>query len=297
MMTHSKMITRGLAAALCLSAALPALAQQAREPVDITRTDLGNGIYMLEGAGGNVGVSIGEDGVFIIDDQFDYMSESILANIRELSDGPLKYVINTHWHGDHIGGNENMHKAGATIIASDNVRTRMKAGSTEGRVVPPASKEALPALTFNDHFSLHMNGQHVRLIWVPSAHTDGDSMVRFLDSNIVHTGDTFLVGRYPFIDTNSGGSALGYIGNLEKLLSVIDDETIVMPGHGAVSAKADVQKLYDMLIEIQSTVVALRAAGQTDAQILEVATFPQWKDMEWHLGSANKLVTALLAEL
>lgn len=291
------MITRCLGAALYLSVAVTTTAQQAPTPAEITRTDLGHGIYMLEGAGGNVGVSIGEDGVFIIDDQFDYMSESILANIRELSAAPLKYVINTHWHGDHIGGNENMHEAGATIIASDNVRVRMKAGSTQGRIVQPATKEAMPSLTFNDHLSLHMNGQNVRLIKVANAHTDGDSVVRFLDANIVHTGDTFLVGRYPFIDVSSGGSALGFISNLKTLLSVIDEDTIVMPGHGAVSAKADVQKLYDMLTEIQSHVTALRTAGMSDEQIIASATFAQWKDMEWHLGSAKMFVTALLEEI
>lgn len=290
-------VTRCLCAALCLSTGFISFAQQAPTPAEITRSNLGHGIYMLEGAGGNVGVSIGEDGVFIIDDQYDYMSEAILANIRELSDEPLKFVINTHWHGDHVGGNAHMHKAGATIIASDNVRARMKEGSTEGRVVPPASKEALPSVTFNDHLSLHMNGQHVRLIWVPSAHTDGDAVVRFMEANIVHTGDTFLVGRYPFIDVNSGGSALGYISNLGKLLSVIDEETIVMPGHGPVSAKADVKKLYDMLKEIQTKVTLLRSVGQSDEQIIASAKFEQWKDMEWRLGSAKMFVMALLEEV
>lgn len=272
-------------------------AQQTREPVEIKRTDLGNGIYMLEGAGGNVGVSIGEDGVFIIDDQFDYMSESILANIKEISDQPLKYVFNTHWHGDHTGGNENMHKAGGTIVAHDNVRTRMQAGSNGSRVVEPAVAEALPVITFSDEMSLHLNGNHIKVIYVPSAHTDGDAMVHFTDHNILHTGDTMLLDRYPFIDFESGGSALGYIDNLENILGMIDENTKVMPGHGALCGKAEVQTLFDMVNSIKTDITKLIAQGKNDTDIIAASTYPQWQELEWRLGSAEAFVTRLLVEL
>jgi glyoxylase-like metal-dependent hydrolase (beta-lactamase superfamily II) len=274
-----------------------ASAQEAKEPVQIKRSDLGNGIYMLEGAGGNVGVSVGDDGVFIIDDQFDYMADSILANIKEISDQPLKYVFNTHWHGDHTGGNEHMHKSGGTIVAHDNVRARLEKGTDGHRVVPPAHADALPTITFSEEMSLHLNGHHIKVIYVPNAHTDGDAMVYFTDLNILHTGDTMLTGKYPFIDVDSGGSALGYIANLKRVLAMIDKDTKVMPGHGTLGGKAEVQALYDMLIEIQTSVAKEITAGKSNEDIIATLTFPQWKDMEWFLGSAEKTVTRLLAEM
>lgn len=270
---------------------------QEREPVEIKRTDLGNGIYMLEGAGGNVGVSVGEDGVFIIDDQFDYMSESILKSIREITDQPLEYVFNTHWHGDHVGGNEKMHQAGGTIVAHDNVRARLKAGSTEGRVVAPAKPDALPTITFSEEMSLHLNGNDIRVLYVGNAHTDGDALVHFTDLNILHTGDTMLRDRYPFIDINSGGAALGYTANLKNILAMSDEKTKVIPGHGALSTKADVQALYGMMVNIQATVQAMIDDEKSDADIVKALTFPEYKDLEWRLGSAEKMVTQMLVEL
>jgi len=183
------------------------LAQGRFDKVEITTTKLTDNIYMLQGAGGNIGVSVGEDGVFVIDDQFAPLSKKILTAIKALSDKPLKFLVNTHYHGDHSGGNENMAKAGAVIIAHDNVKKRLETKQNDGSTTP---KEALPVITFNDKLNITINEESVAVFHVSNAHTDGDALLFFTESNVLHTGDTYFNGRYPYIDLNSGGSVKGY---------------------------------------------------------------------------------------
>ncbi|WP_299115798.1 MBL fold metallo-hydrolase [uncultured Winogradskyella sp.] len=176
-------------------------AQGRFDKVEITTTKLSDHTYMLQGAGGNIGVSVGEDGVFVIDDQFAPLSEKILSAIKALSDKPLRFLVNTHYHGDHTGGNENMAKAGATIIAHHNVKKRLESKQHNGSIKP---KEALPVITFNDQLSITINDESVAIFHVSNAHTDGDVILYFTESNVLHTGDTYFNGRYPYIDLNSG---------------------------------------------------------------------------------------------
>ena len=201
------------------------------QDVRITTTPVSASVYMLQGQGGNIGVSAGEDGVFMIDDQFAPLSEKISAAVAEISDKPIRFILNTHWHFDHTGGNENFGKAGTLIVAHENVRERM---STEqvmkalDRTVPASPKVALPVVTFNDRSSFFINGDEIRAIHIPNAHTDGDSIIHFRVANVIHMGDTFFNGLYPFIDLGSGGSVQGMIAYKELLQSVTERVATLM---------------------------------------------------------------------
>ena len=228
---------------------------------------------MLVGAGGNIGVSVGEDGVFVIDDQFAPLSEKILTAIKTISDKPLNFLVNTHWHGDHSGGNENMTKAGATIIAHDNVRIRMEKPRRDGSNNP---KEALPIVTFNDKLNINVNGEAIAVFHVENAHTDGDAILYFTESNVLHTGDTYFKGKYPFIDLNSGGSATGYIEAAKRGLMVIDDDTKIIPGHGAVhQTKQNTKAFLEMLEGIKANVSKAIAAGKTEEDVAKDSALNQ----------------------
>ena len=234
------------------------------DDVTIATIKLTENTYMLTGAGGNIGVSIGDDGVFIIDDQFAPLSEKILTAIKTLSDKPLSFVVNTHWHGDHTGGNENMANAGATIVAHDNVRNRLTQPKRDGSTNP---NEALPVITYNDKLRLHINGESVLVFHVSNAHTDGDSILYFPESNVLHTGDTFFSGRYPYIDLNSGGSVKGYIEAVKRGLMLIDEDTKIIPGHGPLSTKADYESFLKMLETLYDKVSAAIAEGKSEEDV------------------------------
>lgn len=231
-----------------LSAA--ASAQEGMEDVTIESIRVAEGVYMLTGRGGNIGVSTGPDGVIVIDDQFAPLSEKILAAIRVLDEGPLRFVVNTHWHGDHTGGNENLGKAGAIIVAHENVRARM---STEqfmasfNRTVPASPEAALPVITFTDAVSFHWNGDDIDVFHVPAAHTDGDAIIHFKKANVVHTGDVYFNQAYPFIDAGSGGTVAGVLAAVDRLLALGDDATRFIPGHGTVSGKTGLAAYRSML--------------------------------------------------
>ncbi|WP_412983724.1 MBL fold metallo-hydrolase [Pontimicrobium sp. IMCC45349] len=233
--------------------------------VTITTEKLTEHIYMLKGAGGNVGVSAGEDGVFVIDDQFAELTDKILAVIKDISDKPIHYVVNTHWHGDHTGGNTNMTHQGVKIIAHDNVRKRLE--ETPKRDNTMRSKEALPVITFNDKLSVYMNGEQVYIFHVAHAHTDGDSLLYFTKSNVLHTGDTYFQGWYPYIDLNSGGSVNGYIAAVKKGLSLINNDTIIIPGHGNISNKKEYTTYLNMLETLKTTILSEIKKGQTEEQV------------------------------
>lgn len=232
--------------------------------VEITTTKLSDHTFMLEGAGGNIGVSVGDDGVFVIDDQFAPLSEKILNAIKVLSDKPLKFLVNTHYHGDHSGGNENMTKAGATIIAHDNVKKRLEVKQPDGSLKP---KEALPIITFNDQLNITINGERIAVFHVSNAHTDGDALLYFTQSNVLHTGDTYFNGGYPYIDLNSGGSVIGYIEAVKKGLMLIDEDTKIIPGHGRVSNKEAYEDFLKMLIGLRKNIQNAIDEGKTEEDV------------------------------
>ena len=254
---------------ILVSLAAPAAAQQDLSKVEIKAQQLAPGVAVLFGAGGNIGVAHGEDGTVLIDDQFAPLTGKIQKAVTDLGATPVKFLINTHWHYDHSGGNENLGKAGAIIMAHDNVRVRMAAGATvAGNVIPPAPKAALPVITYADGLKLHLNGEEVRVIHMPVGHTDGDSIIHWTKSNVIHMGDLFFFGMsYPFVDGSSGGNVRGIVLAADKALAIADDKTQIIPGHGAVATKADLLKYRNMVAEIIGKVEAGIKAGKTLDQI------------------------------
>ncbi len=251
-----------LFAALICSSAARAQQQQDFSKVQIKVTKVSGNIYMLEGAGGNIAASIGEDGIVIVDDQFAPLAEKIQAALKDLkiTDKPVRFVINTHYHGDHSGGNELFSNAGSTVIAQDNVRKRLESGGTAGNggsikmETKPAPKAALPIITFEHDVTVHLNGEDIRALHFPSGHTDGDSIIFFPKNNVVHMGDDFVRYGFPFIDVASGGSVQGMIDAMEKATAQLPADVKVIPGHGALSNLDDVRAFTKMLRETSAVV-------------------------------------------
>jgi glyoxylase-like metal-dependent hydrolase (beta-lactamase superfamily II) len=248
---------------LSVLAAPLALGAQGRDmsQVQIRAHPVANGIYYLEGQGGNIGLSVGEDGVVMIDDQFAPLTDRILAAIRQINPGEIRFVINTHVHGDHTGGNENLGRMGILILARDAVRVRMAAAAN-------AVEEALPVLTFSEPISVHLNGGTLRTIPVAPAHTDGDSFIHFVEADVIHAGDVFRTIAYPYIDLATGGTLQGTLDALGVLIGMSGPNTKIIPGHGTVATRADVIAFRDMILDVQARVAALVAQGRTIDQIL-----------------------------
>jgi glyoxylase-like metal-dependent hydrolase (beta-lactamase superfamily II) len=247
-MSRSRSFTL-IAAALVLGSAV-AVAQRDFSKVEIKPTPLADGLWMLQGAGGNIGVCAGPDGVLLIDDQFAELSDKIKAAVTSLSSQPLRFVLNTHWHGDHVGGNENMANAGATIVAQNNVRLRMSVeqyNAVFDRRSPASPARALPVITFNDSLTFHLNGDDITCFHVAPAHTDGDVIVWFHKANVIHMGDCLFNGFYPVIDVSSGGHVAGMIAADDRVLAVAGPDTKLVPGHGPLATRADLQAFRDML--------------------------------------------------
>ena len=243
-----------------------AQAQQNFDKVEIRTEKLSPTTYVLFGAGGNIGVSVGEDALFIIDDQYAPLGPKILAALKQLTDKPVKFVLNTHWHGDHTGGNARMGESGALIVAHDNVRKRMSSEQFIAlfkSTVAPSPKAALPVVTFSKEVTFHINGEEVFGFHVPNAHTDGDTIVQFKTSNVFHMGDTYFNGSYPFIDASSGGTPEGVVAAADRVLALADDKSKIIPGHGPMSSKADLKVYRDMLSTVSGRVKALVKAGKT----------------------------------
>ena len=240
-----------------------ASAQGRFDEVQIKTTQLTEQVYMLEGSGGNIGVFIGEEAVMMVDDQFAPLTPKILEAIAKLSDREIRYVANTHWHGDHTGGNENLANEGAVILAHEHVYQRM---STEqergGRVTPASPAAALPKITFVDEMSIFLNGQQAQLIHVGNAHTDGDAFVWFPNANVLHMGDTFFHQRFPYIDLDSGGSVNGAIKAVEAALMLVDDDTQIIPGHGPLASKADLENYLTFLTTVRERVNSFVQQGR-----------------------------------
>jgi len=249
------------AAIVAISIASPALAQRDFSKTEIKTTEVAGGIYMLEGAGGNIGLSIGQDGAFVIDDQFAPLSEKIMAAIQSLTDKPVEFVLNTHHHGDHTGGNEAMGKSGAHIVAHDNVRKRLLAADN-------TAAAALPVITFSKTATFYWNGHEAYIFHPENAHTDGDAIVFFRDINVMHMGDVFFSGRYPYIDTGSGGSIDGFISALEASAAMVNADTKIIPGHGPLSTKVELEAALTMLKDVRTRVQALIDDGLDEDAVI-----------------------------
>ncbi len=281
---------KGLVIAAFTLAASPLLAQTRDfSNVQIKATKVAGTVYMLTGAGGNIGVSAGDDGIVIIDDQFAPLAPKIKEALKTISDKPIKFIVNTHYHADHTGGNEIL-GAEAPIIAHENVRTRLAAGSKMGtRVTPPASKVALPVVTFNDRVTMHVNGEDIRAVHVQNGHTDGDSVIFFPQSNVIHMGDDFFNGGFPVVDLENGGSVKGMIAAIEKLLPTIPDDAKIIPGHGPLGDKKSLRAFADMLKTTWSAMEKDVKAGKTLEQIKKenpIASYADsWKNgvpLDWY---------------
>ena len=249
--------------------------------VEIKATKVAGTVHMLQGAGGNIGVSAGEDGIVIVDDQFAPLADKIRAALKGISDKPIRFVINTHWHPDHVGGNELFGQA-STIIAHENVRKRMVSGGAIGnngsirREAPPYAKDALPVLTFKQDSTIHFNGEDIEIIHYRSGHTDGDSIVYFRQSNVVHMGDDFVTYGFPFIDLNSGGSIKGLTQTLEQLLQSLPADVKIIPGHGDLSTPQDVRTFVQMLKDTTAVVEKAIADKKSLDQMKQEKILDRW---------------------
>lgn len=248
---------------------LTASAHQQRDwsKVPLKIEKVGGTVYMLTGSGGNIAFSIGEDGVLMVDDQFLPLAQRIRDTLKSVTDKPIRFVLNTHYHGDHASGNEDFGKD-ATIIGHDNVRKWMKSGQAKGKAKrDPYPKVALPVITFDNSLTIHMNGETIKALHFAAGHTDGDSIIFFPESNVVHMGDDFVTYGVPFVDADAGGNIQGMIENVEKAMASLPDDVKVIPGHGPVCTKADVKKFTDMLREWIAFVEAGKKKGRTLEQL------------------------------
>jgi len=273
-------------AALCLFTVGDIQAQQNFDKVEIKTQKLTDSVYMLIGAGGNMGLSVGPDGVFLIDDQFAPLTPKIEAAIKALTPKPVTFVINTHWHSDHTGGNVNLGKAGALIVAQDNVRKRLSSDQfieLLGAKEKPMAKEGLPVITFSQSVNFHLNGDDIAVFHVPNAHTDGDAIIHFRKANIVHMGDVFFNGFYPFIDFSSGGTPDGFIAAVERVIAITDAQTKIIPGHGPLAGKAELVIYRDMLVGTIGKIKALVKQGKTLEEIVAAKPTADF-DERWGKG-------------
>lgn len=268
--------------------AMPGTAQRDFSSVEIGVTRVADGIYMLTGSGGNIGLSVGADGAFIVDDQFAPLSDKIKAAIATVTDEPVRWVLNTHWHGDHTGGNENMGSGGAFIVAHDNVYKRMNPAEFADLVgnsqQSPAA--ALPVVTFDRTLTLHWNGEDVFSFHVENSHTDGDVIVFYRGANVVHMGDTFFNGTYPFIDVDSGGNVEGMIASSSRVLGMIDGNTRLIPGHGALAGRAELEAYRDMLTTVRDRVARLIREGRSQDQAVAANPTASF-DSDWETSEAG----------
>jgi len=257
---------------IALAAPGLAFAQDEMAEVEIRSEHAAGNVHALFGRGGNIGVLVTPEGHVLVDDQFAPLTERIVAAVQAIEDAPIRFLINTHYHGDHTGGNENLGAAGTTIMAHDNVRKRLAAN-------PERGEGALPVVTFSEALSVHL-GEEARAHHVHNAHTDGDSVIHFTESNVIHTGDLFFNGRYPYIDVEAGGNLLGLIEAAEKILEVADAETVIIPGHGPLAGEVEVQQYRAMLETARDRVGALMEEGKSLEEIIADRPMAEY-DEEW----------------
>jgi len=270
----------------CLLSLLVCLAAKAQNhdfsKVEIKVIKVAGSVYMLQGAGGNIGASVGEDGIVVVDDQYAPLADKIQAALKGITDKPVRFIINTHYHEDHTGGNGYFQKQ-APIIAHDNVRKRLETGGAAGNGgsvhfdAKPQPKDALPIITFDHDLTVHLNGEDIRALYFPAGHTDGDSVIFFPKSNVVHMGDDFVTYGFPFIDVESGGSINGMIDGVEKVISQVPPDVKIIPGHGPISTVDDVRKYLDMLKGTRDAVAKALQQGQTLDQMKQAKLLEPWK--------------------
>lgn len=266
---------------------LSAFAQQSFDTVRIRPVKVAEHIYMLKGSGGNIGLITGKDGNLIIDDQFAPLSGKIKAAVQTIDPGAIKYLINTHLHGDHTGGNENFRKDGVTIIAQNHVRERMmkeQYNAVRKTTIPPSNPDALPVITFEDRIELHINNEDLEVFhYNLGSHTDGDAIIYFKNANVYHMGDVFVRYGYPFIDMGNGGSINGFIKVLDLALARINDAAVIIPGHGELATKADVKLFRDRLVDIRDQIAAALKKGKKPEEIPALGITDKY-DAEWGKG-------------
>ncbi len=276
-----------------------AQAQDNYDTVKIRPVKVAENLYFLKGSGGNIGVFIGKEGTLMIDDQFAPLSNKINGAIKTLSPNDIRFLVNTHLHGDHSGGNENFKKMGVAIVAHDLVRERMskeKVNPTNNHVTPPRDEDAWPMITFSDKLNFYLNQEDIELLHATPAHTDGDVVVHFKKANVYHMGDMFVTYGYPYIDYSSGGSINGFISSLDKFLAMMDDNSKIIPGHGELCTKADVKNYRDRLAEIRDEVAAALKKGKKSEDITSLPIASKY-DAEWGKGfTKGKDFVLLIAE-
>jgi glyoxylase-like metal-dependent hydrolase (beta-lactamase superfamily II) len=277
-----------VAFAIAASTTIPASArsQAGLDTVQVRATHVAGNVHMLVGSGGNIGLVVGDDAVFVVDDQFAPLTPKVLAAIRGITAGPVRFVLNTHWHFDHTGGNENMGKAGALVVAHENVRRRMSTDQfieALNRREAASPRAALPVVTFTDGVSFHLNGDSVVVTHVAPAHTDGDAVVRFTRANVVHMGDVFVSDRFPFVDRSSGGSIDGIIGAAASVLAMTNAETRIIPGHGPLADQVRLRAYHDMLVVMRDRMQREVAASRTIEQVLASRITADY-DQQWTTG-------------
>jgi glyoxylase-like metal-dependent hydrolase (beta-lactamase superfamily II) len=273
--------------------------------VQIKVTKVSGNIYMLEGEGGNIAASVGEDGIVIVDDQFAPLAEKIQAALKDLkiTDKPVRFVINTHYHGDHTGGNAPFTNTGSTVIAQDNVRKRLETGGTGGNGSSvkfdnkPAPKAALPVITFEHDVTVHLNGEDIRALHFPAGHTDGDAVIFFPKNNVVHMGDDFVRYGFPFIDVASGGSVQGMIEAMEKASAMLPADVKVIPGHGALSNLDDVREFVKMLKETSAAVQKALDEHKTLEEMKQEKILEPWKKWSGDFIDSDKFIETLYNSL
>ena len=249
-----------------------ARAQDDWDTVQIETVSVRDGLYMLVGRGGNIGLSVGGDGTFLIDDQYAPLTEKIEAAIRRVTQDPVRFLVNTHWHGDHTGGNENFGKKGSIVVAHQNVRSRMSVEQVREILrtdpIPASPPDALPRITFTEEVTFHWNGDAIRAFHVAPAHTDGDVMIHFERADVLHTGDVIVNGRYPFIDVDSGGNLNGIIAAADRVLALAKPTTKIIPGHGALASPDDVRAYRDMLVAVRDRIQKLVDQGKSADEVV-----------------------------
>jgi glyoxylase-like metal-dependent hydrolase (beta-lactamase superfamily II) len=270
--------------------------------VQIKVTKVAGNVYMLQGAGGNIGASVGEDGIVIVDDQYAPLADKIQTALKGITDKPVRFIINTHYHEDHTGGNAYFQKQ-APIIAHDNVRKRLESGGGAGnggsvhRDFKPAPKEALPIITFDHDVTVHLNGEDIRALYFPAGHTDGDSVIFFPKSDVVHMGDDFVTYGFPFIDVDSGGSIDGMIDGVEKVLGQVPADVKIIPGHGPISNVTDVRAYLDMLKATREAVAKEIKAGKTVDQMKQEKILDPWKKYAGQFINADAFIETIYNSL
>ncbi|WP_439135045.1 MBL fold metallo-hydrolase [Pseudomaricurvus sp.] len=264
-------------------------AHQHLSHVEFKQVPVLDGVVMLQGSGGNIAVSTGDDGLLVIDDDYQGLGEKLTTSLNELDDRGPRFLLNTHWHSDHTGNNDTLGTQGAIIVAQDNVRKRLQTGGVVEAFnmnVPPAKPEALPVATYDESMKLYWNGWRLELSHIEAAHTDGDTVVYFYQQDkvkLVHTGDLFFNGFYPFLDSSSGGSAKGMVKGAAEILARIDDDTVIIPGHGPLASKADLQAYYEFMDAAVSKIDALKTQGKSADEVVAAKPLAEF-EAEWGDG-------------